>query len=282
MYKTIKLLIVVCSLTIMLMLTSCKSSYYAPSMQVPLFKAKGDLQIGGYYEPKGQNYTTNSEIKKIQIAYAITNSLAIMANYNSFIDFTTVSGGYLFSGVLNKAYMGNFLESGNIALGVFKPLKHAPSIILEGYSGIGMGRVNQYYGVNFVSNYGSMKLLDSRLFIQGNIGYKRKYFELALSTKCTYVYFYNIEHDIPSFNTSDLERVNAVVSQPSNLMLEPFFTLRTGWTYIKFQLQIGGLFNLTPSKFFKSDAVGNIGLFIDLPNKTWDIFRSKKTESIKN
>ncbi len=165
-----------------------------------------------------------------------------------------------------------------MAIGFYKPLKNTSFIVFEGYTGIGFGNTKEYYSTQVVTNYGSLQLLDSRMFIQGNCGVKWKYFEFALSAKLNYVHYIQIKHDIPDYNSKKLDAVNSIINKPSKLIGDFFCTTRMGWKYIKLHIQVGtntsnqngpeGFLDFNP-------LIGNMGLFIDLLNKIWDRFRKK-------
>ncbi len=95
MYTYTKLFFKIFILITLFLITSCAATYYSPSMQVPLFKEKGELQIGGFIIPNSENPERTSSLKNFQIAYAITNSLAVIFNYDSQISFSKKSTSIL-------------------------------------------------------------------------------------------------------------------------------------------------------------------------------------------
>lgn len=219
-------------LFISFLLSSCTATYYsANSQNVPMLRQQGDTKIqGGVAEG---NETTKFEV---QGSAGITNQLGIMLNYCRYV------------GNDNTAGTGNLMEAG---LGYYNSLQNE-RWIYEAYAGYGFAD-----GYNNLSSSFSNFNLD-RLFIQPNFGYTSKNFEAIVSLRGAYFKYRDVQQ---YYTDPDL---NYPLREAGYFVLEPAFTVRGGYKYLKLQLQISHSENLTQSDFYQDNTHISAMLLIDL------------------
>lgn len=217
-------------------LSSCSHSYYMPTTQsVPLFKEKGELQVNACLINDRFSSINNPDsytATELQAAYSITSKFAVMAN-----------GALSRTGLQqnDKDWMRSSYMEG--ALGYYRPL--AENLRFETYAGAGVNRQHHHYMGNNVS-LGTSDLLYAKVFVQPNIGYTNNIFDIALSTRLGLVDYHILNNNTAGSSIHELDIVNLRKGSPM-VMLEPAITMRVGWKWAKFQLQLAHTLNLTGS-----------------------------------
>ena len=237
------------------MLSSCTHYYYVPNIQnVPLFREKNEYRISGSY-----GFGDESSCAEIQAAYSVTGKIGVMA------DFMTAKGGKVSDNNWGKgSYFGG-------AIGYYKPLgKYGVFEIYGGLAGSSQHHVytilNYNGGTIYNSFGGTSDLSFLKVFVQPSIGLTSKTFDIAISTRISRVSFTNIDNSILG-NPDLFASVNAL-SDKSHLFIEPCFTVRGGWKYLKIQLQAAysGYLN-SPGLHFGEELHLSVGLYVAIAGR---------------
>lgn len=230
-------------ITLVIPFTSCVHYYYAPNgHNVPLLKEKGETKIVAALS--GGDEFTGFEA---QFSSAVAKNIGIMAN------FMTGSGEENYESGRNESGKGTFFEIGT---GYYKPL--GQRFVFETYGGIGLGSINNEY------SQGDSKVKFTRLFIQPNIGYKVRGFEVALSSRFSGLNYHSvISNNLEPYDQYDLEYIK---NNKFSFLFEPALTIRGGGEKFKIQLQLVLSENLNNRNLMQETGNFNIGLYFDLPS----------------
>jgi hypothetical protein len=239
-------------LILSIFISSCTHYYYAPNMHnVPLLQQKEEfhLDLSG---SMGDEFTGF----EVQAAFSLTDNIGIIGN------------GFVVDRereILADDYgRGHIIEGG---AGAFVPLKN--NMVFETYAGLGFGKVENGYG------YGATSRLNfNRYFLQPSIGYTSDIFDLALSLRLSGLR-YNDIHFTGILEQNDQDHIQYISRNPFSILIEPAVTLRGGWEYLKFQLQLGYSENITNPDLVQEDLNASIGVYITLSDK----FRKRKSSS---
>lgn len=186
---------------LLLLATSCTPIYVPTTRNVPLFRERGEFQ-GSLY------VTTGFEA---QLAYALTDHVAVMANTNFFkyhVD--------------NQDYdrKNSFAEGG---LGYYNVTRKYRTELFLGY---GLGQGTSYGSYYFFTQYFGQKALVAtgkmnRIFIQPSFGTNNRKFNMAFTTRLSFV-------DYTEFSSNDNNPNNAVVTvkpdEKAHFFFEPSIT----------------------------------------------------------
>ena len=231
-------------IALIISLTSCVHYYYAPNAHnVPLFKEKGETNIIAAIS--GGDEFSGIEV---QFASAVTENIGVMAN------FITASG----DGGVDDQY-----ESGKgflfeLGAGYYKPL--GQKFVFETYGGAGFGSVKNEY------SFGDSKVKFTRFFIQPNIGFKTRGFEVAFSARFAGLNYHSVNFSSVE-QSYDLDNLEYIKNNKFSLLFEPSLTIRGGWKGVKVQLQYVLSENLN-NKYLAQEVMNfNIGMFIDISPK---------------
>lgn len=230
------LLLSTISIATLLGFNSCKTVYEPNAVNVPLLNNHGEFRA--YVDPSN-----------VQVAYAITDHIGIMANgmrVTAETDNNTISG------------RGGLVE---IGMGYFKPVN---GFIFETYAGGGMGMVKfsenrQEGNTTVVRNFSADGM---RFFIQPSFGYAGKYFEAALTPRFCVGKYNNVQTNYTMQEQIDGKFYN--INQPTWAFIEPALTLRGGYKWVKVQAQFGFSQNLNSQQLSYKSSFLNIGLVFDL------------------
>ena len=233
-----------CRLTVFLMLTAgCTHYYYAPNMHnVPLFQQKEELHLN-LSGSAGNEFSAG----ELQAAYAPADHFGIMVN------------GFLVDRKQNTEdeYGRGYLVEGGA--GTFVLLDS--NLIFESWLGLGYGKVENGYG-----NASASVLQFNRYFFQPSLGYTSDYFDFAVSLRFSGLRY----NDIRLTGTlvqRDHDEIEYINRNPFSLIIEPAFTLRVGWEYLKFQGQFGYSRNITNPELKQEELNLNVGLYITISDK---------------
>ena len=224
-------------------LSSCTHYYYAPnSHNVPLFQKQNEARIS-VATSRGDEF----EGTEIQSAYSITKNVGLMLN-----------GFYVNPQDGSEWGKGNLVEFG---VGYFKPM--GKYFVFETYGGFGKGKAINQYGL------GKSTAKFSRYFVQPSIGFTTPWFDIAASSRFCWLDFYKIEYD--KINLNDIVDLDYIKDHNSSFLFEPALTVRGGWKYIKFQMQLVLSKNLTTPELQQEKVNFNIGVYAVITDK----YRSK-------
>jgi hypothetical protein len=196
----------ICPLCICGLLTSCTHYYYVPNVQnVPLFHEASEVRLTG------------------SVGGGEESSCAEFQGAVSFSDHFAMVGNFMHAeNSENKAAQGNLVELGG---GYFKPVTE--HFVFELYSGAGYSDQIHHYDEKSWST-----LNFTRFFAQPSIGFSHNAVDLIFSARIQSAIFSNI-HD----NTDMNEGVGSLKESPVLNSIEPAFTMRFGWKYVKAQFQ---------------------------------------------
>jgi hypothetical protein len=192
--KFSKLFILLISFTIVL--GSCAPVYIPNTINTPLFKHEGELQLAVYAGTAGFDP---------QISYALTNHIGLMVNGSFMSDESDSSTNF---------HKHQLIEGG---IGYFKSMSDRTRF--EIFAGYGGGTVQAQYSNILWTDYADTKM--TRFFIQPALGYSTATIDAGLALRYVIV---NAGQE-PDFETQSY--------------LEPAFTLKAGYKYLKFVGQLG-------------------------------------------
>ena len=217
MKNTLPFLILVC------LLSSCRSMF-APVMQnAVILEEKKELEV-------------SANNNNIQAAYAISDKIGVMVNGHyrlqmyeeeiiqyrdyyrkqSFMDFAA-------------GYSNNFNDEFKYSL----------------FAGGGIGFIdNGYEDYTSLTGYEYYKANSTRLFIQPNAGYTSKFGDFIFSARLNGHYFKNLSVTDNYYDSDDLQTFLFAPAEPYHfddqfyLFLDPAFTFRFGYKFLKFHTQV--------------------------------------------
>ncbi|MFT2008199.1 hypothetical protein ACMA1I_05950 [Pontibacter sp. 13R65] len=210
---------------LLLLLASGCSVVYTPTMQnVPLMQEKGDLKM--VLNPNN-----------LQAAYAVSDHIAVMANGSYNRTKWTISDSSNTTPHTYKPYRYN-LEA---AVGYYRPV--IEKVFMEVYGGAGFGHTHLHNHPIFVGNTSDEPEEQHRLFsadnrkifIQPTIGLSEDVVELSISSRLVAQQFRNVSTTYSDWYLEHNQLAN--VDQHTHLFVEPCFTLRVGFKWVKFQTQ---------------------------------------------
>jgi hypothetical protein len=249
--KTLKLTFA--SLTLLCFLSSCHIMYIPNSQNVPMMEVKNDLKV-------------EISTKDVQLAYAITDHIGIMANgYYNKNEWSAYSGTYE-----NFYTSKRSLAEGG--LGYYTTLSDNGRF--EIYGGGGFGHVSWDYnllnsGIETENNTFDINMM--RMFIQPAIGTQGKNFGFAFSTRLAALSFSGI--DTTGYTVEQLINEDINLLEGEMLMfVEPAVTLRLGMKYLQFQIQ--PYYNIklvAPTNFNYKKWGVNFGIYLSID----DMFSNK-------
>jgi hypothetical protein len=222
-------------------LSSCSTTMYTTNaVNAPLLKEQGEVKI---------NLTQND----LQAAVAVTDHIGIMANgyYKNYES----DHNYRHSGGMGELGIGYLLNSEN-------------NLVMETFIGGGLGKVHkqEQLNTNGPSPYmASFNANAAKAFVQSNLGYRTKYFDVALTPKFSFVKYSNFSS---SNYTQDELKDDYLdknrLTDPLYVFAEPAITVRGGYKFIKLQLQYGVTLNLGGQSIRKTPDFASLGLVIDI------------------
>jgi len=211
--------IVIFSVVISSLCTSCLHHYYAPnSNNVPLFKEKNEGRIQAQFSG-GNDY----EGFEFQSAYSVGKHTALQLN------FFTANGNEEEAFVEPSSGKGTYIEA---AAGYFAP-SHNNHWVFETYGGVGTGTVtNEYYKSE------SSKVGVTKFFLQPSYGFSTKNFEIAVSSKFSLANF-NVKNSTVTMdnNPADFPDIEFLRNNKSFFFWEPGIMLRGGFKQFKILAQ---------------------------------------------
>ncbi len=186
-----------------LMIYSCAPAYIPNVVNAPLLSNKGEFQA-----------RLNGGVSGVdpQFSYAITDNIGMMIN-----------GSYNFRDDTDSYHKHYFIESG---LGYYGKLKEAGRFEVFGGYGYGDVKTDVFWQpgwINYTNGY------YHRIFIQPSIGAVTDVFEGSFSTRFVLV----------NMHFRDGNGYDSPANNSFNTFVEPVFTTKIGYKYVKFVMQIG-------------------------------------------
>ena len=199
---------------------------------------------------------------ELQGAGAVTNHFAGMVNA-MFVN----ANVYSYAGDPEKTKI-SYIE---FAPGAFYPIDKQRKMIVELYGGYGVGHVRNEYDLssNSIVKFG-------KVFIQPNVGFKSRYFDIAFVPKVSFVNWKLVSTHFPAgVNSSTATELMQIQSEKRFTAFEPAIVTRVGYELVK--IQFTHSFS-HPSKEQLSNLMetytSSIGIHIDLG--VWNKLKSKK------
>ena len=155
---------------------------------------------------------------------------------------------------------------GEIGVGYYKPLDDDP-FILEAYIGGGMGTVSKSEVLTngSESRTATFDARAAKLFIQPQIGYASRFFDMALSPRFSLVKYTNFS----SSNYTQAELANdyldnGKLTDKPFAFAEPTVTVRVGYKWLKLQAQYGLTINIGGGNIRHPDNFSSLGVVVDI------------------
>ena len=180
-------------------LDSCAPAYTPNVVNVPLLTNKNEVQASIHGGFSGAD---------AQLAYALTNHLGIMSNWNYRNSTNDTTDSYHFH---------NFFEGG---IGYYTSFSSQGRF--EIYGGYGFGNVDVYY--DMLATQAIVQAKFKRFFIQPNFGFSSSFLDMGFSPRLVYV--------IMKPSTLQYSTIN-------RFFIEPTGTMRIGFKAFYFTSQIG-------------------------------------------
>ena len=210
-----------------------------------MLKEKGDIRMHA-----ATSFGDEFEGTEFQGSYAITNEVGVMTNV-FFVD--KVAG--------EEWGNGRILELGG---GYFRPFGHSGTF--EVFGGMGLGRVENRYNEGEIT-----EVKFRRYFAQPSIGYKRQLFEAAFAVRVVALDYQKINYqffaptvDNSDFLANELPHLRYIENNPFSIIIEPAFTIRFGFKYVKFQTQVVFSRNFSNPELQQERSNINFGVFVPL------------------
>jgi hypothetical protein len=232
-------------------LSGCSHYYYvANTKNVPLLREKNESRVSLTYGEGDE-----SKSMDIQAAYAVSDKIGIMANFMS------AKGGDD-SGQNPDWANGTYFDG---AVGYYKPISSFG--VFEIYGGYGASSQHHQYNTNETAD-----LRFTKVFLQPSIGLTGKWYEIAFSLPLSRVSFNEINDYTTSGEHQGLDKLS---SQGPSCIVEPAFTIRGGWKYIKLQFQYVHVVNLTNQYLpFERDKI-SLGVHFSIARRYGNDFQPK-------
>lgn len=258
MKKNNLLLFYISILGISTFISSCSPKFYAPTTAItPLFREKGEAQFSGHI---GTGDVIDRSLQ-VQAACAIDSHLAIFGTF-----YTAQSNYHNNEPISVNAGKGSQIE---LAVGYFAPI--SSKVSYEIYGGFARGNVTNDYQKRYTSNTSGNKWFPQSIsnncfksFVQGNIGYRSKYFDAVFNMRLGYLKIGGITETLPTIDTgyvgTPIEAVEKIKSNPNSFLIEPGLTLRVGYEPLKLQFHFGQSFSSNGSKYPIDGKNFSIGL----------------------
>lgn len=222
-------------------LSSCSTTLYTTNaVNAPLLKEQGEVKV---------NVTQND----LQAAVAVSDHIGIMANgyYQNY----TGTNNYRHNGGMGELGIGYLLNSEN-------------NLVMETFVGGGLGMVHkqeQFDGAGNSTYMASFNANAAKGFVQTNLGYRSKYFDVALTPKFSFVKYSNFSQtNYTNDQLRDDYLDNNRLTDPLFVFAEPAITVRGGYKFIKLQAQYGLTLNLSGQNIRRSPDFASLGLVIDI------------------
>ncbi|MBS1749111.1 MAG: hypothetical protein JST63_04360 [Bacteroidetes bacterium] len=238
--------------------SSCNRYYYKPNgVNAPLFTDAGQAHlnvagsIGG-----GNNIDNDIEYSGTRYAFDLQGSvspikhLGIIANYST-TKYIADNPDFVSGNVDSKSHFLEFGAGGYYAKG--KKFK----MVLDCYAGYGYGKIT-----------GDIDIRMNRIFLQPGIGLRSPAFDAAFNLRLVNVKYHHL--DTKGRDNDYLLQQNLINSGGRRIdntnygFVEPSFTVRTGYKFLKVQLQMVIAEEMTSVQWHYSPYRYTVGLYFSL------------------
>ncbi len=227
---------------------STASFYTPPAVNVPLLYRQGQATAEAS-SGIGVGQYSSSAAADLSGSYSPIPHVAVLANYHWF-NSSYGQGGSTIDNQDNNARMGELGIGGYMASDDEKV-----KLIADIYGGGGFGKLSSHGIMN-----GSMNM--SRMFLQPGVGMRTNIVDLALNLRFSGV-TYNYASSVLGFAPNSVNSYEIPPANGSfNLFVEPSFTLRLGYKFLKLHTQM--TFAHCNTNWNYDDFVFNIGLHFNL------------------
>jgi hypothetical protein len=211
---------------------SCKTVYSPHALNVPLFQERGQFKA---------TLATNN----IQLAAAVSNHVGIMANGFA---------NHYESGDRSFRNEGKGYEFG---VGYFDHTEER--LTYETYVGMG------WYNVR-IREVDNTKLFDAnavKYFVQPAIGWVNPFFEVAAAPRVSVINY--AKPQIVGYTLAEQHNdYFDIVDQKPHVFVEPTVILRSGYRFVKVQVQFGRSVKLSTNEIHYDRRVGSVGVIFDI------------------
>lgn len=225
---------------------SCKTAYVPNALNVPLLREQGELKF--LISPS--NY---------QAAYAITDKIGFIVNAQVAKNDEVGNENVLVNGKPSVSFSqkNTVFEAGAGYLG-----KGRRNLIYELYGGGGVTRTHIVDTNSKNSILGDYDARGLKIFVQPNVGFGTKYFDVAFSPRITALQYGSSTTIYSKQYLVDQELDQ--LADHTHIFLEPALTLRGGYKFVKIQAQFGLSLKLSSAVIPYNETLGSLGLVIDI------------------
>ena len=248
------------NILIAITLTSCTSMYYPSLQNIPMFEQKGEV-------------ITTISANNYQFGYSFSNSLGMVANgfYTNPLMHLSVSDDW------SLTSMHRYGIDGGICY--FKKINK--SISTEVIAGAGIG--HSYYafhssGYDYTVYKGDMNQSSylSRYYIQPDISFLK---HIILSTRFSYVDFFNTIENHPNYNTSNVKQTFIFEPALSSRFGKNGFYVKSQFQYsLPFKTDINTDLKFWDWRYFNTHYIFSLAFEMHFD----EIFKKKESSSISN
>lgn len=259
-------------------INACGSTnyYYKPNpVNAPALADKGDIHASVNFAPDLRKLedsdngvgdkASRGRLFSVQVAASPVKHLGIMASYTNF-HYQPAYPGELPGGIDNNST--NFFEMGAGTYTVFKQ-KNRVRLYGDLYAG---------YGVADMKSDINMRI--NKYFIQPGLGIRWPWIDASFNVRMAALKFsqfnqldksdsYLREHNL-------IDTYDRRIDEKLYLFMEPSFTFRGGYKYVKTQLQLAWVNQLTEVLWGYHDWVFTLGIYL-----SWDDFVHRNDKHIK-
>lgn len=215
-----------------ILFSSCKTVYAPNALNVPLFQEKGEVKA---------TLATNN----LQVAAAVSEHIGIMAN------------GFVNNHANSDRSFKNEGKGFEFGLGYFDHTEER--VTYETYAGMG------WYNVR-IRESDNTKMFDAnatKYFVQPAIGWVSPFFEVAVSPRVSVIKY--AKPDITGYTLAEQkEDYYDIVDQKAHVFVEPTVILRSGYRFVKVQVQFGRSVKLSTNDIHHERSIGSLGVTFDI------------------
>lgn len=235
---------------VLFLLNSCKSAYVPNAQNVPLFQEKGEIKVSVSIS------NTETGPTDFQAAYALSDHIGIMVNAKN--------SKKEESGDVNNINSEHYKEINQVVeagIGYFGKTNNY--LTYEVYGGAGFTKIG-LHGItwNSIDNDSKFDANGLKYFIQPTIGFVSRAFDIGFSTRITGLKFnkYATNYSYEDLEKDQLNKLDAA----THLFAEPAISMRSGYKWIKVQIQTGVSIKMTSAPIPYESFFGSIGLVADI------------------
>jgi len=232
--------------------SSCSRYYYQPNaVNAPMLKEKGDMKVAlsgtASSDDLNGSYTKSSVIN-IQTAYSPIKYMGVMANYTNYKhDFEAED--------FAKGDVDAHASLFEVGVGGYYPIflkENGFGLVADTYVGFGGGKLKSDVDMNF-----------NRLFIQPGISLTFPYFDIGLATRISGIKYNSFNSNGMSPEYISNQGLNNITDK-RYYFFEPALTLRTGYKFVKIELQVVGSSSFKNLDWDYDDNIATLGIHFSI------------------